>query len=84
MCIRDSFKDDMSIISKWMNDCQLIIYITRVKYGCFDIPFKKMLERLVVNHEPFYLSLIHIFKEHGNRKKEYSIDKIMSDYRTSL
>lgn len=48
------FKDDMSIISKWMNDCQLIIYITRVKYGCFDIPFKKMLERLVVNHEPFY------------------------------
>ena len=48
------FKDDMSIISKWTNDCQLIIYITRVKYGCFDIPFKKMLERLVVNHEPYY------------------------------
>ncbi len=44
----------MSIISKWTNDCQLIIYITRVKYGCFDIPFKKMLERLVVNQEPFY------------------------------
>ena len=21
------FKDDMSIISKWMNDCQLIVYI---------------------------------------------------------
>lgn len=48
------FKDDMSIISNWMNDCQLIIYITRVKYGCFDIPFKKMLERLVVNQEPYY------------------------------
>ena len=44
----------LSIISKWTNDCQLIIYITRVKYGCFDIPFKKMLERLVVNQEPFY------------------------------
>lgn len=48
------FKDDMSIISNWMNDCQLIIYITKVKYGCFDIPFKKMLERLVVNLEPYY------------------------------
>lgn len=48
------FKDDMSIISKWMNDCQLIIFVTRVKYGCFDIPFKRMIERLVVNQEPFY------------------------------
>ena len=51
------FKDDMSLISRWSNDCQLIIYITRVKYGCFDIPFKKMLERLVVNIEPFYTML---------------------------
>lgn len=48
------FKDDMNLISKWINDCRLIIYITRVKYGCFDIPFKKMLERMVVNHEPYY------------------------------
>lgn len=48
------FKDDMNLISQWMNDCQLIIYVTRVKYGCFDIPFKRMLERLVVNLEPFY------------------------------
>lgn len=48
------FKDDMSIISQWMNDCQLIIYVTRIKYGCFDIPFKKMIERLIVNCEPFY------------------------------
>lgn len=48
------FKDDMNIISKWMNECQLIIYITRVKYGCFDIPFKRMLERQVVNLEPYY------------------------------
>ncbi|MCD7949994.1 MAG: flavodoxin family protein [Erysipelotrichaceae bacterium] len=48
------FKDDMSLISRWMNDCQLIIYITKVKYGCFDIPFKKMLERMVVNLEPYY------------------------------
>lgn len=48
------FKDDMNLISQWMNDCQLIIYVTRVKYGCFDVPFKRMLERLVVNLEPFY------------------------------
>lgn len=48
------FHDDMSLISQWMNDCQLIIYVTRIKYGCFDIPFKKMLERLVVNREPYY------------------------------
>jgi len=48
------FKDDMSVISKWLNDCQLIIYVTKVKYGCFDIPFKKMLERLIVNVEPYY------------------------------
>ena len=48
------YKDDMSLISRWSNDCQLIIYITKVKYGCFDIPFKRMLERLVVNIEPFY------------------------------
>ncbi len=48
------FKDDMNIISRWMNECQLIIYVTKIKYGCFDIPFKKMLERLVVNHEPYY------------------------------
>ena len=48
------FKDDMNLISKCINDCRLIIYITRVKYGCFDIPFKKMLERMVVNHEPYY------------------------------
>lgn len=48
------FNDDMKLISRWMNDCQLIIYITRVKYGCFDIPFKKMLERFIVNTEPFY------------------------------
>ena len=44
----------MSLISQWMNDCQLIIYVTRVKYGCFDIPFKRMLERMVVNREPYY------------------------------
>lgn len=49
-----AFKDDMSLISKWTNDCSLIIYITKVKYGCFDIPFKRMLERLIVNREPFY------------------------------
>lgn len=48
------FKDDMSLISKWMNDCQLIIYVSKIKYGCFDIPFKRMLERLVVNQEPYY------------------------------
>ena len=48
------YKDDMSLISRWSNDCQLIIYITKVKYGCFDIPFKRMLERLIVNKEPFY------------------------------
>ncbi len=48
------FKDDMSLISQWMNDCQLIIYVSHVKYGCFDIPFKKMLERMVCNLEPFY------------------------------
>lgn len=48
------FLDDMSIISQWMNDSRLIIYVTKVKYGCFDIPFKKMLERLIVNLEPYY------------------------------
>ena len=48
------FKDDMNVISQWMNDCQLIIYVTKIKYGCFDIPFKKMLERLIVNLEPYY------------------------------
>lgn len=48
------FKDDMSLISQWMNDCQLIIYVTRIKYGCFDVPFKRMLERLIVNVEPYY------------------------------
>ena len=48
------FKDDMNLISQWMNDCRLIIYIARVKYGCFDIPFKRMLERLMVNLEPYY------------------------------
>ena len=57
-CLRSEgkcrFKDDMNLISKWMNDCQLIIYVTRVKYGCFDIPFKRMLERLTVNLEPYY------------------------------
>lgn len=52
------FHDDMSIISKWMNECQLIVYITKIKYGCFDIPFKKMLERLVVNHEPYYSMVV--------------------------
>lgn len=48
------FNDDMKLISHWMNDCQLIIYVTKVKYGCFDIPFKKMLERLIPDLEPFY------------------------------
>lgn len=48
------FHDDMRLISRWMNDCQLIIFVTKVKYGCFDIPFKRMLERLIVNFEPFY------------------------------
>lgn len=48
------FKDDMNLISLWMNDCQLIIYVSKIKYGCFDIPFKKMLERLIVNQEPYY------------------------------
>lgn len=48
------FRDDMNLISNWLNDCRLIIYVTRVKYGCFDIPFKKMLERLIVNIEPYY------------------------------
>lgn len=48
------FNDDMKLISHWMNDCQLIIFVTRVKYGCFDIPFKRMLERMIVNFEPFY------------------------------
>ena len=48
------YKDDMSLISRWMNDCQLIIYVTKVKYGCFDISFKRMLERLMVNVEPYY------------------------------
>lgn len=48
------FKDDMHLISKWMNDCRLIIYVNKVKYGCFDILFKKMLERMIVNHEPYY------------------------------
>lgn len=48
------FKDDMSLVSNWMNDCRLIIYVTRVKYGCFDIPFKKLIERLIVNIEPYY------------------------------
>lgn len=48
------FNDDMKLISRWMNDCQLIIYVSRVKYGCFDILFKKMLERMIVNIEPYY------------------------------
>jgi multimeric flavodoxin WrbA len=48
------FKDDMNLLSRWMNDCQLIIYVTKVKYGCFDIPFKRMLERMLSNLEPFY------------------------------
>ena len=49
-----AFRDDMSLISKWFNDCSLIIYITKVKYGCFDIAFKRMIERMVVNLEPYY------------------------------
>jgi len=48
------FKDDMTFISQWMNDCRLIVYVTKVKYGCFDVLFKKMLERMIVNHEPYY------------------------------
>lgn len=48
------FNDDMKLISRWINHCQLIIFVTKVKYGSFDIPFKKMLERMIVNIEPFY------------------------------
>ncbi len=48
------FKDDMNLVSRWMNESQLIIYVTQVKYGCFDVKFKQMLERLVVNLEPYY------------------------------
>lgn len=49
------FQDDLSLVSKWMNDCRLIIYIARVKYGCFDISFKRLIERMVVNLEPYYV-----------------------------
>lgn len=48
------FIDDMKLISRWMKECQLIVFVTRVKYGCFDIPFKKILERMIVNIEPYY------------------------------
>ncbi len=48
------FKDDMSTISQWMNDSSLLIFITKVVYGVADIPLKKMMERMVVNQEPYY------------------------------
>ncbi len=48
------YNDDMKIISRWNNECQLIIFITHIRYGTFDIAFKKMIERLVCNLEPYY------------------------------
>lgn len=48
------YKDDMRLVSEWSNNCSLIILVSRIRYGCVDIPLKRYLERQICNHEPFY------------------------------
>ena len=58
MCLRNEgqckYKDDMRLVSEWSNNCSLIILVSKVKYGCVDIPLKRYLERQICNYEPFY------------------------------
>lgn len=48
------FQDDMTIISDWIAKTPLIIYVSRIEYGEFTIPFKKVIERQICHAEPYY------------------------------
>lgn len=50
------FQDDMTIISKWSAKIPLIIYVSRLRYGEFDLAFKKVIERQVCNAQAGYVT----------------------------
>lgn len=39
------FKDDAVQINRDIIQCETVIYISRVKYGCYDTPLKRILDR---------------------------------------
>lgn len=66
------FQDDMTIISDWIAKTPLIIYVSRIEYGEFTNPFKKVIERQICKAEPYYEadeeSTFHA--GHAKRKKK--------------
>src|SRR5665648_888232 len=48
-------RDDQVLIYPKIAMAKEIVYICRVKYGCYDVPFKAMLERCLPLQQPFLM-----------------------------
>ncbi|MDD6350338.1 flavodoxin family protein [Intestinibaculum porci] len=64
------FQDDMTIISKWSAQIPLIIYISRIRYGEFNLAFKKIIEREVCNAQAGYVADGDTTSRNGKAKKK--------------
>lgn len=52
-------RDDQVMIYPKIAAASQIVYICRIRYGCYDVPFKTMLERCLPLQQPF----LRIFEE---------------------
>lgn len=71
-------RDDQVLIYPKIAAAKEIVFITRVKYGCYDVPFKAMIERCLPIQQPF-LRLFQQETHHEHRDIEIK-DAIIIGY----
>ena len=58
-------RDDQVLIYPKIAVAKEIVFISRVKYGCFDVPFKAMIERCLPLQQPF----LRIFQQETHHEQ---------------
>lgn len=71
-------RDDQVLIYPKIATAKEIVYICKVKYGCFDVAFKRMLERCLPLQQPF-LKVLNNETHHEQRRVEIK-DSIIIGY----